>query len=604
MKRSFFFLSAFLSVAILQTAHAEDASFLSRISSSVTTRLDSPVPSQQVEKFILKEMRRWGENGIVLQKEDLSLVQKGDFRALCDKKKDVNDKDIAFITGGPSEKGSCLGLVSDLVTLIDRERDALALADDLLSLASSDELAIADEAGRPLDLAGTSDALRRIWSGTGSVTPSALPSSIDAEIEALKSALSQEKENLPRILLRYHFGYFRDKRERDQRLTSDGAAIGEALNAIAKKLTITGDQSKKGNRGYHVFSSLNIVLWVRQDDLGLHFITPVSFEYPELKLAGDYPVFAADHPFVAYPFDYTDTPTEPSRETPLCERPNAARGFLCRKATHSLASCALPSDRTTISLFECPPAATAQRTDACVTDVDFREDTGGPLIDPNAPSTLHSNLPRITDSATICTPEKSVIYPDTILGHLCYAQACLSTSLTEHTLIPGRNPVVADEMSMPFLACMRDDPRLGLGVEIPAQVAVRLPRYRGYDLVREVEQLYCGMNGSAPQPLLSLCSPANDDAKRVQTDQVEYATTLSREFFEGKRNRQDLEAMASVIGKQASAEQTTDVLRMLFLTLASTLNETASLFQELQNAPLTTTPCPWTGGFSSSSSSS
>ncbi len=602
MKRLFLLFLACSSFSVLEVASAADAPLLSHINDAVALRFNNPAPSKQVETFVLEEMRQWGEHGIVLTKEDLLFAQQGNFRALCSEKKDVNDKEITFVSGGPSEKGSCLGLVSDLTTLLSRERDVLHLADDLLFLSSSDELAIADEAGRPLDIASTSDTLQRIWSGTGGMHSLDLPESATPKIDALESALSAQKDDLLRIVLRYHFGYFRDARERDRRFQDDGASIGDALKELAQALNIEGDQTKKGDRGVHVFSSLGVVLWVRQDDLGLHFITPLAFEYPLLERGGKYPVLNAQHPFVAYPFGYIDTPTDRSLETPLCLRSTGAFGFLCRSSVASLSSCAVPSDRSSVSLIECPQVNPALLSDVCDTDVDFREDTGDVLLDPTTPSRLNPRLPRIAPSS-LCTPELSVLYGDSILSHICYTRACLDTSLRDHSLIPGRNPTLVDEMSMPFLACMRDDPRLGLGAEIPTTIVLRLPRYTGYELVKRMEQLYCGMNDSAPNPLLALCSPANDDEKRVQSNQLEYATTLSREFTEGKRNREDIESLASALGKQASAEQSTEVLRTLFLSLAGTLNETASLFQELQNAPLTTTPCPWTGGFSSSSSS-
>jgi hypothetical protein len=596
-----------LSLAILLSSipstSSAQTSIVSPIFNNIAEQFNRPAHTPQIEKFIIEEMRHWGETGIVITKEDIVATKKGDFRTLCTEKKDINGEKIDFALGAPVEEGSCLGLAHDLLLFLEREKNALDLGQDLLLLAGGDELAVSDEGGRPIDLPSTVDALQRIWSGTGSSLVASLDS-VNEQLDELKSALTSDQKNINRIVMRYHFGYFRDKREADHRFEDDGEEVGEKLQAIADGLLpqITGDQSKKGDVAIKLFRDLGVVLWIRKDDLGLHFLYPLSFEYPELLPAGDYPVFSVDHPTVAYPFGYTDAPVTESLFTPLCHRTTAARGFLCRPLPTGEPLCQQPTDSKKLSLIECPLQPQATQKDACSTDADLRLDTGEPLFAGDDHSKLNPALQKV-DLKTLCTPDTKVVYPDTILSHACYARECLTQSMSGHTLIPGRNPTLVDQAASPFLACSREDPRLGLSSEMPTKIFLRLPRYTGYELVRSFEQAYCGINGDAPNPLLGLCAPFNDDSSRVQADGMEYITKLSREFFEGIQNRSDLEALASAIGKQASMKESSEVTRTLFLSFASILHEISSLFEELVKAPLTTTPCPWTGSFESSSSS-
>ncbi|MSR67329.1 hypothetical protein EXS65_00675 [Candidatus Peribacteria bacterium] len=611
MKR---FLSLFLACLVL-LPEAGLASVFDLYFDDLQQTGESANPRNKLMDFVINEMRTWGENGIDLSYADiknavLGILWTGDDDGLCQGKLDTSGQEIEFVVGA-SDTG-CLDLRSSILSLVTAEKDAESLGDDLLMAANGAELSIADEPHRPVALGTLSLLLKRVWSGEEGLIPwdgtvVTAGSTLDSKIDVLASQLALfSPEDLEKVILRFHFGYFRDDNEQDPRFTTIGTSVGNTLAEIAEALEITGDPTQVGEFSTPSLKKIpNVAFWARRDDLGLQLIYPPHFIRFDIKRAENYPVMAEPDVggnALAYPFEYTGPgitvdDDHPIR-SPLCSRTVGRRGYLCRTVPVPVALCN-NTNPDTISLVECSFDDTRATTDPdlCADIINLYEDDGTPLLDPEDQNRLNPDLIPI-DTTKVCTPEALVQYKDDITTHACYVSHCLAQSMKGHTLVPNRNTVVTNEATSPYLSCIRADPQLGLYTEAAHDSSFTVPAYMGHLLVQDFEREYCLKNGDAPRPMFGDCIfRAETLVKSPTQDAAGTMKLLLDNASEVTANQNDFLSRALEIGQRAALDQTITVDQKLFAIMATFIRQMANLLLELKRAPVTQTACPWTGPF-------
>ncbi len=567
---------------------------------------ESAYPSNKLMDFIINEMQGWGKNGIYLSYADiknavLGILWTAEDDGLCQAKLNTSGQEINFVLGA-SDSG-CLDLRTSILSLITAEKDAESLGDDLLMAANGSELSIADETHRPVALGTLSLLLKRVWSGTGvGIIP--WDGTADAELLALDTALSGlGQEELEKVILRFHFGYFRDIDEQDPRFSGLSPAVETALGDIASTLGIIGSGAMVGEFSTPALKrTKNVAFWARKDDLGIHWIYPPHFTRFDIKRADQYPINrrGSSGSVLAYPFEYTGTVSREGTyiHSPLCSRTVGKQGYLCRKVPVPPDTC-INTNTGAISLIECSVTTkeTLQGPDICGGLKNLYLDDGTPLVDPENAEHLNPELTP-ADMTKLCSSGSQVQYKDDITTHACYIGRCLAQSMSGHTLVPNRNTVVTNEATSPYLSCIRADPQLGLYTETGHDPSFILPSYMGHLLVQDFEREYCLKNGDAPRPMFGDCvfrtetlvkAPTQDGAGTMKLI-LDNATEISI-------NQADFLSRAIEIGHRASHDQTITVEQKLFAIMAKFIRTMADLLLELKRAPITKTACPWTGPF-------
>lgn len=610
MKKFFLLIGIVISVASVQTARAE---MFDLFYAEAENAASNALPSPQVEVFIIEEMKKWNGHGIILSSDDIRAALAGNtdtvaVTGLCQNKTDLEGNPLTFLRGGAGVAGSCFTLLTDIRELLATEQEIRQLGADLLALTGGSELAIADEPHRPLDMASMARLIRTVWAGTGSAV---IPWNSDADDDLAELNAHLTEENVDLAVYRFRHGTFRDERENDPRFidpdhpikTDVQDIIREDLRKIAEALGITGDPEAEGVFVTPKLAMNNVALWARRDDIGLLHIYPTHISPVDFRPAGEYPEYLPEG-YLAYPFAYEggSFPVGDGIDTPLCSRPIAQQGYLCRAQPVTPEQCPDNGSDDTISLVKCSEETTVTESGptVCPAFGKLFKDTGIPLVDPENPGRLNPALEAV-DLEKICFPETKVIYQDDITSHACYVAHCLLQSMSGHTLVPNRNPVVMNEASSPYLACIRPDPQLGLYTEIAEDTPYPLPEYLGQYLVRDFERQYCLTNGLAPLPLMGLCA-YQDSSNAASPSYVHLfnALTTAAEGSDVAGRQSDYSAIAAAIGQRVAVDQSIELQRKVFARLANFIRHTAEMFGSLRQAPLTMSACPWTGPFRSS----
>lgn len=579
-------------------AHAATSGMFESIFEDASTALRHRTVSGGMEQYIIDEMLRWEDRGVRLTTDRLEAAMNDDDERLCTGLVDDSGDPITLARGADTLRGTCGGLRAAIRELINAEASMDALGRDLLSIANSAELAISDEPGRILDLAATAGALHRTWAGgTGAIAsfpPSALP-----KITALEQALSRSTD-IAASVRRFRHGFFRDRREADPAAQAIGADIAAALDDLALALGITGDEGAIGAMRAPDLAVPNVALWIRRDDLGLLWKMPTRVVPRTFARAGRYPVMKAGGETLAYPFDDSRAVLGSSRQSPLCSRPIAREGFLCRSVPEPPSACAPPAGTSSsITLVRCNATTTTSPAGPPLCEgfaSDLRRDDGRTLSAPPSPALLQQFPPL--DLADACDPESGAIYPDDIRAHACYAAACLAQSMSGHSLIPGRAPTLAVETTTPFLGFLRPDPALGLIAEAAHASVGPLPRYEGHELIAGMERALCAIVGEGKQTPLGRCIY---DTERSSADpprlQGTYTALIMGESTTAAVRQSNLLQALPQAGMRTARAQADMTRRRSLTVLASVVEQMASLILSLERAPITTLACPWTGPF-------
>ncbi|MDD5055746.1 MAG: hypothetical protein PHZ00_05780 [Candidatus Peribacteraceae bacterium] len=571
-------------------------------------QMTSLIPSKRIVDFVIDEMLQWQEQGIRLTKDDIGAAVKGDLSTLCNGKKDAANKDLD-LTLSEDDGHGCSSLRRTIMSLIRREQEAEELGTDLLTISNGSELAIADEPHRPVSMSQLSSLLRKVWSGTGMV---AIPwdTNADQEFNALDAALSAESD-LDGTVLRFRHGYWRDDREQDPRFASVGNGVKQKLKDLALKLDINGNPTAVGEFAVRPFTAPNVRLWARKDDLGLMWQYPSHFARLKIEEAGDYPdkpSMSGREDALAYPFSYSGSVVPPPAVvSPLCSRTVGRQGYLCRPLPATAPSCSPSSSSSSssasssglapIKLIKCADTSGVS-IDSPRICPDFKRlytDTGQPLLTDDG-KTNPALQPVDTDA--ICSPAAAVLFEHDIPSNACYIGLCVLQSLNKHTLIPGRNSVLTVEATAPYAACVRPDPQLGMYMEVATDSPYPLPMYMGHHLVRDFDREFCLRSGDPPLGLAGLC--LFRDATRARSpdvSQTSFALFLGRDDAAITGDQMQLLVAAAAIGQRAALDQTIETEQKVFAAVTNFVTQIADLLQSLSRAPLTKTPCPWTGPF-------
>lgn len=555
----------------------------------------APVPPA-VTDYVIGEMERWGTDGIRLDDVDIDAARRGQLDTLCRGKVDMHGRPMALILAAGTD--NCYGLQNSILSLVEQEREVQVLGDDLLALSNGGELASADEPGRPGGLGERSLTFRHLWTGSGmTITP--WKTTLQPYMDRIDAALAADG-NRDAVLQRFHFGYFRDQRERDPDLAPYGTQTEDALSALATALGITGDTTKTGAFSLPPLATENMAVWARGDDIGLMEVWPLVFHRPFIEPAFVYPQKVDGGDRLAYPYSYAGMlapPDDAPFTSPLCSRSAARDGYLCRPLTSNI-TCPPGSDSGAITLTQCQVQEhRSPGPEVCSGAVVLFRNHGQSLADINP--TTDTPAPN-----ALCSPESSILYRDQVATHACYIGQCIAQSLSGHTLMPGRNPVLSLEPTDPFLGAARADPRLGQLFEMHATAQpASLPQYLGEQIVRDFDRLMCQQNGLFPRPLVGLCtysdsrrtdSPLKTLAEQIGSTQAELTTLTDDQTWHL--------SLAAAVGERLAVEQSIAVFRTMGRTFAQMIQDVGDLLGELANAPITQDACPWTGPISSSSS--
>jgi len=555
-------------------------------------------PSEDSIDFVIESVKTWSYNGIILEKNDVLAALAGNDIKLCTEKKDTTGKDLNLGLGTAIGGSSCKSLQQDIIDLVAAERVAEILADDLLSLSISSELVIADEPREVMDIPIVMQGMKRLWQSSGATILPWDPAA-DEALNHLKDALYAE-EDIPVMMLKFHHGKFRSDKEADPRFDGVGDRVGSALQFLADQLGIDPDTDDVQTIIAPPLGVENIRLWLRTDDLGLFWDVPIKEVHPGLIVPEEYPVYHEQGDRLAYPFFYEGTfNTPPKTLSPLCSRPMAKLGYLCRPLPEPSSLCK-PKDSRAISLVSCPKdpiiKTVEQTTSVCLDTYPIYEDDGStPLYDPNMPGVLNPALSKATPG-TICQPEIRVQYPIGILQNLCYTDSCVRESMSGHSLIPGRNPVLAYESMSPYLACIRPDPELGFYSESPNDTATQIPPYLGVDLAIDYIRALCQTTGSVPHPLAGYCAYQDNIRAAVPTTiQADHFGKMAQEQEDVSILQTGVQSLAAISGLRLATSQAVLVHKNALQPLAAFIQQMADLFRELERAPPPDAACPWTG---------
>lgn len=597
MKRTALLIGLLLALAAPRVTLAASGDFFHSMFEDTSDTYSSVYPKGAMETFIIEAMREWNDTGIVLTSADIRAAVNGNHKGICsDDKVDTNGKKIEFT------QANCYELMTALVSLIRGEQEAVLLAKDLLFITNGSELSVSDEPNRPVHMPHTALLLRRVWSGTGG---GIIPWNEDHDdlVSELDTLLSEESD-IDAVIRRFRHGYFRDRRENDPTLQGIGDPIRDKLRQLADALGISGDQQAVGEFAVPKLSN-NMGFWARKDDIGLYWVYPIRFKYWNIQPGGTYPRMVSNGENLAYPYSYEGSNPRANIRSPLCSKTTARQGYLCRTLPVDVPNCENTGSDDEVVLVKC--SEKNERHDVgpliCRDLQNLYVDDGTPLTIGNDNSRLNPDLTP-ADTRNLCTPETKTLYQDEIIGHACFVGHCLEQTMSGNTIIPNRNTTLVSEATSPYLACMRTDPQLGVYTETATDTPYSLPPYIGHELVMNFEQFFCAQNGKTAHPVLGFCRYRDEDrAKNPPKNQAQYIAGLSEESFMVDEDLDTLSEAATAIGYKASLDQSLEVHRKVFAKLTGLVQQVADLLNELKRAPLTKAPCPWTGPFSSASSS-
>jgi hypothetical protein len=506
---------------------------------------------------------------------------------------------------------NCLSLQKQIADLVAQERDTQQLADDLLALSLGSELAIADEPHRALTFGPSALSLTALWTGTGS---SALgwPDAAKDPFKQLAQALSSELDDEDKILTRFHFGYFRRLRE-EEHMNPQPEIVGPQTEAALKKLSdvLHINPQNARDRVPRIYTTprfegsnlANIVLWAREDDLGLQWIYPTHEPRFDILLAGSYPKLPAGTGAIpefidalSMPFSYTGATFEVPNyaRSPLCSRPSGRLGYLCRPIIEKAAKCPTSASdeaqdgHVVVTLTTCDETNEVHAMPETICD------------DPDLRALLSGSGATASGAMAmrLCDPGMKIASSGTIIANSCYIAGCLAQSFDEHTLNPSRNAVVPLESQMPYLACMRPDPKLGLLALLPPSVSSAIPIYRGNELIPALDRAYCETQGLLSPGVSALCRFQSLRALTYNvSDFLGLISNITRQQAALDAHQQDLVSIAPLIGQRAAMDQAAPVYRTAALALGESVQAISNVFTELQRAPVTTEACPWRGEF-------
>ncbi len=554
--------------------------------------------SPELMEYVLSTMNNNQNNPMTLSASDVQAALRGEFFTLCQ-----NQSETYTLS-------QCTQINEDIRYLVQSEKEIQALADDLLTIANSSELVAGDEAHRPNSFGVQTAAFSVIWTGTGASTlqwPE--DDAVQDAWDNLEQALQSEGSNIEKVVARFHFGLFRILREEQAgwtELEPYGDQVRSALEELANVLDITQDNVGKEDLGEYATPTVstvkNIAVWAREDDIGLNFIYPEHQPRFSVEIPRAYPIYYSGGTLtggtiLSYPYRYNaEELPELSEEnvrknlaSPLCSRISGAHGYLCRSVEDASKNCpTVPDNDFAIHLITCGeretiinPGITVCSGANLMSQFDVR--LNGQVVKPAPGQNLE-----------VCTPGTFTTFDSSFVTNSCFVGFCLKQSFNEHSLVGGRNPIAVMESTSPYLSCMRPDPQLGMLGELPPVAATVLPQYIGHFAVQAFDHEQCERTGSPPG-VSGVCKYRSN-----RTFAMPFLSFLASPLNEGQQALTDqaqafLKDAATAIGQQYAVNQAVPVYEKLIKSLAQGVNAISDVILELQDAPLSTVACPWSG---------
>ncbi len=546
---------------------------------------------------------------------------------------------------------SCQKLMDDLREVADREMDTIRLGHQMEAIASNYEVPVRAFSQQPDKLTSSYATILKIWGidlgnlkDMRSIRLLGRPDGLDSQVQDVQSrldALKKEENDEQRTaaVWRYEYGLHfveNDSTERDpdggsgpgtqrQYLFKRQPDLESALHQLLAALEPTIDpplepgetavfllQDKPGD------APSNVTIWayirrpkggslsaansledplqgLPERDIGLRWATPLLPVAPSLlsdensSANAGTPILGGKYP--PPPEQSSDGAIVQTGGGGLCKSLAGRSGYLCRtRQVPDEETC--ESDQNpgpqpgVIQLISCRSSsqssnggASSSSEDACAkkllaTDVSNGAQTSG-------------------TSALPCAPGTDTREEYSILGHTCFVRAC-GERTAGHSIIPGQDPLVVQESTSPWGACMagtEDVPPLKIYPSIYSSPS--FPAYNPAQRVRELDIQYCQVNGKPPLSPPVICDTSVQRLlQRVPKDGIATSLIIAQETDTGPAD--EILLGMEAYGAEAGADLYRDYLRQASNAINGTFSTTVDLLDRLTHVTFPKSMCPLT----------
>ena len=352
------------------------------------------------EKFINEKDAVKKGNLPQIERKDVDLALKLKYQQLCNEKKGI-------------EYPQCFELVKEIPEIIRRAEWWRTIARDLQFIAAGYEMGTDGYTGRIHKLSSGLPSIVSIWeSGIDKMTNPVQKTRVrsgklpdDDEMDPLYRRVEGELFNLIEgdsdkkgydqfvaAVWRYRHGYMSLREGEECREDGDGTELEllnkrwcdleYALEAIWEKVPkefdpplFPGEIGSFPPKTIYV-EEMPIVIWMRADDIGIIWETPIEPVFPSTVSVGDELILGGTYP---------DPPPEPEPREGICSHPFASRGYLCRPVL----------------------------SDMCPTAEDLEENKGKKKDKREKEAPVSIGLTECEQPAIGCDPEDEIITDDT-----------------------------------------------------------------------------------------------------------------------------------------------------------------------------------------------
>lgn|GEM_PF-3492268 len=190
-----------------------------------------------------------------------------------------------------------------------------------------------------------------------------------------------------------------------------------------------------------------------------------------------------------------------------------------------------------------------------------------------------------------CQPGTETTYDYSILGHTCFIRTCAEQT-RGHSIIPGQDPLVVQESTSPWGACMAAPKEYEPLVVAPSIYShPPLPAYNPAARARELDIQYCQAHGKPPLSPPVLCqTDISQYLRRLQKEPTANGIRLLKEL---DRDEQDeLQQGMPAYGAEAGADLYRDFIRQVSVALNGTFETTVQVLERIPKTSFPDTMCP------------
>ncbi len=211
----------------------------------------------------------------------------------------------------------------------------------------------------------------------------------------------------------------------------------------------------------------------------------------------------------------------------------------------------------------------------------------------NRPEVLAQKRATEQIGRSVCDPNRTVSYLNTIGNNACYIGSCIEDSLEHSRMVPGRIPVTAGDEAFPWDACMA--PRLDGGQirTVSAAVPSRFPAYRPGLLIKQLDTALCQSNGlSASTPPLVCAFDVRRRLLNPLTNPLETVVSLTTQSQEQQDAAHGIQQMSRAVGARMGIALYDDYLRHSTSTLSDLTVSAATLLETFARTTFSRQMCP------------